>query len=200
MKTINQITEQTHFIGIIVPEFLADLLQQCRVWMQNQYGCRSGYGTPIHITLIPPFHLPDTYTDSDVKKAIHAAIKETEQLHILPFTAKVDGFGSFSDRTIFAFIEADKSWNMLYDIVLNNFRQILPGVIRHDTRSFTPHLTVANRDIPHEVIPAALDHFAQMHIRTDIPVNTIGIFKRSARGGWIPDEYFSTESASLMHE
>ncbi len=80
----NNFTQQTHFIGVLLPDALApkeqtsitsshasgakathDLtltLQDCRRYMNEAYGCKSGHGTPIHVTLVPPFRLQEEYT------------------------------------------------------------------------------------------------------------------------------------------
>lgn len=36
--------QQTHFLGVLIPEDITLTLEDCR---------RSGYGTPIHVTLVP---------------------------------------------------------------------------------------------------------------------------------------------------
>ena len=50
-------TQQTHFIGALLPEDLTLTLQDCRRYMNEAYGCKKGHGTPIHVTLVPPFRL-----------------------------------------------------------------------------------------------------------------------------------------------
>lgn len=39
----------------MLPEDLTLTLQDCRRYMNEAYGCKSRHGTPIHITLVPPF-------------------------------------------------------------------------------------------------------------------------------------------------
>ena len=58
MKKQN-LPQQTHFIGVLTPEDITLTLEDCRRYMNEAYGCRSGHLTPIHVTLIPPFRLPD---------------------------------------------------------------------------------------------------------------------------------------------
>lgn len=45
--------QQTHFLGVLIPEDLTLTLEDCRRYMNEAYGCKSGYGTPIHVTLVP---------------------------------------------------------------------------------------------------------------------------------------------------
>ena len=55
MKQNNNKTfpQQTHFLGVLIPEDLTLTLEDCRRYMNEAYGCKSGYGTPIHVTLVP---------------------------------------------------------------------------------------------------------------------------------------------------
>jgi hypothetical protein len=55
-KGQNNFTQQTHFIGVLLPEDITLTLEDCRRYMNQAYGCKSGHKTPIHVTLIPPFH------------------------------------------------------------------------------------------------------------------------------------------------
>ena len=55
MKQNNNKTfpQQTHFLGVLIPEDITLTLEDCRRYMNEAYGCKSGYGTPIHVTLVP---------------------------------------------------------------------------------------------------------------------------------------------------
>jgi len=178
-------TGQTHFIGALIPPSLSDIILECRAWMHEQYGCRSGYGTPPHITLIPPFHLPSQYTDADVRNAAAACVQQCmDTTGTLPFTAHINGFGAFGDRTLFAHVISDKAWDTLHAAIYAAFHQQLPDAVQPDRRPFTPHLTVANRDIPEGASFKALQHFNASDLNVEITIDTIGIFKRTERGTW----------------
>lgn len=46
MKKQN-LPQQTHFIGVLTPEDITLTLEDCRRYMNEAYGCRSGHLTPI---------------------------------------------------------------------------------------------------------------------------------------------------------
>lgn len=183
-------SEQTHFIGVIVPESVEDTIKQCRAWMQSKYSCHSGYGTPVHITLVPPFHLPDEFDDPQVKTSVCAAAADCLKKKLIPFTAHVSGFGAFAERTLFARVMPDKNWDFLRDSVYREFACSLPGAVRPDAKPFIPHLTVANRDIPSGAVSESLCHFSELNLDVEFSVQTIGVFERTARGGWMLDDTF----------
>ena len=45
MMKQNNFTQQTHFIGVLLPEDITLTLEDCRRYMREAYGCKSGHGT-----------------------------------------------------------------------------------------------------------------------------------------------------------
>ncbi len=176
---------QTHFLGVLLPEDITSTLEDCRRYMNRNYGCRSGYGTPIHVTLVPPFCLPDEYTTADIVRAIQKDVLPAAAE--LAFSAHIDNFGAFGDRTIFANVVANPKWTKLRDAVLNAVLEAAPGCTKKDKRPFQPHLTVANRDIPAGVSADALAALNELELVEDFAVDNVTIFERNG-GKWIAAE------------
>ncbi len=174
MKQSNNFPQQTHFIGVLASEDITATLEDCRRYMNEAYGCRSGHSTPIHVTLIPPFRLPQEYSTEDLALAIEKEVLPKN----LGFTAKVNNFDAFGDRTIFAKVEHDPRWATLHDAVFSSVIKAAPGCTKKDQRPFTPHLTVSNRDIPAGVTSNALEVMNELNLVEDFPVNNITIFER----------------------
>ena len=70
----NKIPQQTHFIGVLLPENITLTLEDCRRYMNEVYGCKSGHGTPIHVTLVPPFRLQEEYSSADLISVIEKEV------------------------------------------------------------------------------------------------------------------------------
>lgn len=176
--------QQTHFVGVLLPEDVACKIREFRSYMNERYGCKSGHGTDPHITLIPPFSLPDDYNDGDVKSAVEDALQKAVKSGTLPFNARISGFGAFEERTLFAHVESDERWTKLRDFFTQSFQTNLPGSVRKSSKIFTPHVTVANRDIPAGIMDEALRFLSNMDFHAEFSVEEIAIFKRTSRGGW----------------
>lgn len=174
----------THFIGIPVPTDLEDTIFECRNYMHEVYGCKSGYGTPPHITLIAPFSLPENLDDNDVLDALSAAMTQAFVQGAFPFEVKISGFGCFSDRTLFAHVEDSNCWQKIYSIFSKAFTQKIPGCIKRTDRKFYPHLSVANRDIPTSAMNKVLKHFAELNLNETFIAEEIAIYTRTLTGGW----------------
>lgn len=182
MVKVNNFPQQTHFIGVLVPDDITLTLEDCRRYMKERYGCRSGFQTPIHVTLVPPFHLNENYTTDDLMRAIENDV--VPFANELKFTAHVDNFSSFGERTIFAKVLRDEKWTKLRDKVLGAVLKAAPGCTKKDQRPFTPHLTVANRDIPEGVVMDALKVMNEMELVEDFEVNNVTVFERRD-GRWV---------------
>lgn len=182
MKPNKNFPQQTHFIGVLVPEEITLTLEDCRRYMNEAYGCKSGYGTPIHVTLVPPFNLGEDYTTGDLLRAIENDVMLAASS--LKFDAHIDNFDAFGDRTIFAKVIRNEKWTALRDEVLAAVLKAAPGCTKKDTRPFQPHLTVANRDIPSGVSTDALKVMNELNLIEDFSVDNITIFERR-NGKWI---------------
>lgn len=177
--------EQTHFIGVLVPDEITATLEDCRRYMNEKYGCKSGFKTPIHVTLVPPFHLDENVSTKDLADAIicDVASKAGE----FKFTAHIDNFDAFGDRTVFAKVFQDEKWTKLRDAVLDSVLKAAPGCTKKDKRIFQPHLTVANRDIPTGASKDALEVLNELNLIEDFEVDNITVFERH-EGKWIAAE------------
>ena len=171
---------QTHFIGVSVPDHLSSILSDCRSWMGEKFGCRSGFMTPFHVTLVPPFALSDPELIGNLAAAIASCAREQSA-----FSARARGFGTFAERTLFARVEPDERWGLLREALYARLAAALPDLLRKDTRPFVPHLTVANRDIPAFAVAPALRYLEEIALDETFPADNITLFERR-HGVWEP--------------
>ena len=125
---------QTHFIGVLLPEDITLTLEDCRRYMREAYGCKSGHGTPIHVTLVPPFRLQEEYSTEDLVRAIEKDVLPKG----LGFTAHIDNFDAFGDRTLFANVVAGDDWTRLRDETVKAILNACPGCTKKDQKPFPP--------------------------------------------------------------
>lgn len=175
--------QQTHFVGVLLPEGIAGSLENCREYMRERYGCKSGQRTPLHVTLIPPFKFDDSYSERDLADAVYDAENTAHTENVLPFEVNVSGFGAFTERTVYAHVEDDERWAKLRNIVYEKLNTSFPQMIRRDTRPFTPHITIANRDIPSGAVAEALQFFSGMNFSEKFTASEVTLFRR-VNGLW----------------
>lgn len=129
----------------------------------------------MHVTLVPPFKLPEPHATADLADAIQAGVRAGEGL--LGFSAKIRNFDGFGNRTLYAKVEADDKWTRLRDAVLSAVLNVAPGSAKKPQRAFQPHLTVANRDIPPGAFASALEALNARRLFASFPVDNVTIFE-----------------------
>jgi len=169
----------THFIGVAVPEDIADTIRTCRAWMADRYGCSSGHRTAPHITLVAPFPFGDPRGVRILEDALSRWIAEQR-----PFECRISGFGAFAERTVFAHVVPGPEWDVWHDGVSRAVNAACPGILPSDRKKFTPHLTVANRDIPSGAVAPALEHFAGLDLDETFTVDHAALFEW-VNGSWV---------------
>ena len=156
--------------------------------MRARFGCKSGQGTPLHITLVPPFYFDENFSERTLFEALAEAASawntKSETL-----CCAVNGFGAFSSRTIFAHVEQSSQWTALRSLVYDSLLTKCPGTAKRDTRTFVPHITVANRDIPPGAIEDALSYFDSLDLHESFDVRSITLFAMKERT-WTERETF----------
>ena len=170
----NQHSAANTFYRCSPPRGYNPTLEDCRRYMNEVYGCKSGHGTPIHVTLVPPFRLQEEYSTADLISAIEKEVLPKG----LGFTAHIDNFDAFGDRTLFANVVASDAWTKLRDKTIQAILNTCPGCTKKDKKPFQPHATVANRDIPVGIMTKALQVMNELNLAEDFPVDNITIFER----------------------
>lgn len=183
-KTYGAAERHTHFIGLTLPADVADAVEECRSWMEGKFGCRSGHGTPPHITLVAPFALAPDYGEEDVAGCCVSALTSCSTEGLWPLEVCVDGFGSFLERTLFAHVLDGDGWQGVYREFVHAFGVAMPGLLKKTGRRFYPHISIANRDIPAGAMEEALGHFSQLELSYTFLADTVSIFTRTREGGW----------------
>lgn len=185
MKKKSPFPVHTHFIGIQLPADLSERIMDFREYMHTAFSCKSGFSTPPHITLVPPFLLPEYYEGSQVECGVARAVSLLKGQNIMPFDVSLSGFGAFSDRTLFVNVENTQApWETVRSVLYRSLKEEIPEAVKKESKTFVPHITVANRDIPKGTMDSALKHFAHIDFTARFSVSDITVFVRNARGLW----------------
>ncbi|NET70363.1 MAG: 2'-5' RNA ligase family protein [Sphaerospermopsis sp. SIO1G2] len=148
-----------YFIAILPPQHIQDYANEVKQHFVEQYSSWGAQNSPPHITLQPPFLL--------AKEQV--AILETfledfaKNKNSLPIT--LDGFAAFPPRVIYINVIKSQALLKLQSDLVNDVESklgIKPKGGNHN--SFTPHLTVARRDLKKSDFYLAWDEFKQRQV------------------------------------
>lgn len=161
------------------PPSLVSSLEEERRWMRNNYNCRSGQRTKLHITIIPPFT-----TDSDIEEIKRVLMT----VRFSPFVSSINCFSFFSNRTLFASIKEKEEWQRLGSFVEKAIRELKIERAKNDI----PHITIANRDIPSRYIIPIKERYLNKEIGCSFLVDSFSLFWWSGKE-WIEKEKFKLD-------
>jgi 2'-5' RNA ligase len=174
----NSESHYMYYVAIVCPEELNNKVHSFKLWMQEKFGCKVALKSPAHITLIPPFWL-DLEKEGLLLQALHGF---ESSLHSV--TVELNGFDHFSNRVIFIDIKPNGHLATVRQEAEEHFRNKLGSLIKKETRSFAPHITIANRDLKPGDFIKAWQHFSVMPFEEKFISNNISLLKL-IDGKWI---------------
>jgi len=152
-------------------------LKQC---MANKYSARHALKSPPHITLIPPFKWP-AHDEPFLKENIDRFVVDQE-----PFHVRLSGFSAFPPRVIYVDIMANPTLEKLHQEINIYFTQFVfrhqeSGSSKNDLRKFTPHMTIAFRDLTKKKFHAAWDEFKVKAFSSVFKVHEIALLRHNGK-------------------
>jgi len=143
--------------------------------MLQQFNCKVALKSPAHITLIPPFQMPDS-DESDM-----ANILARVALQHNPFPIHLKNFAAFKPRVIYIDVQPNQLLNELKANTEETLLQANRFKIKKEDRPFHPHITIANRDLAKEDFREAWQHFQQISYETSFTADAISLLRNNDR-------------------
>jgi 2'-5' RNA ligase len=142
-----------YLVALLPPEPVFSQTWALKQEVHRLTGSRNAVRLPPHITLLPPWPAPASAEAAYT--AAMAAFGATEA----SCPVALEGFDWFGDRTLFVRVhEAEALQGLQARLVAWCEAQAL--AIPAETRPYTPHLTLATRDLPPPQVPALRQLFA----------------------------------------
>jgi 2'-5' RNA ligase len=172
--------KQLYFIALLPPHALAEQIHSIKEEIAAKYHSRHSLKIPEHITLVPPFHCSD-----ELIEILNAGLKKLCQEE-KSFDISLNNFGHFSKSVLFiqassqpkeALHALESALKRLFfeDFSLTKVPQI--------EEKFTPHLTIANKDLTKSNFTMGWEEFRNRKFEAKFPVSSIYLLKH-VNGIW----------------
>ncbi|MEO3706191.1 2'-5' RNA ligase family protein [Trichormus azollae] len=147
------------FIAILPPKYIQDYANEVKQYFVDKYGSRGAQNSPPHITLKPPFQMVDQNLP-----LLESSLKSfAENSQSVPIT--LINFAAFVPRVIYINVVKSQALLSLQADLMNDLENNLGFVDKFDqSRPFTPHLTVAFRDLAKQNFHAAWPEFKERQL------------------------------------
>jgi 2'-5' RNA ligase len=172
-----------YLVALLAPEPVLSQIWAFKQEVHALTGSRNAVRLPPHITLIPPLRRPDEFEASCA--ASLAAFAATRP----PFLVGLDGFAWFGNRTLFVHVSQGDAVRAFHADLTAWCATHLPEV-PIEKRPFTPHLTLATRDLPPAQVPALRQQFAARTYAAEFEVHNITLFRHNGQH-WEPRATFA---------
>ncbi|MBL4707429.1 MAG: 2'-5' RNA ligase family protein [Flavobacteriales bacterium] len=155
--------------------------------LKTQYGFSHALKTPPHLTIIPPF----TATIDQIESLFTKIRNES----LTPFSIQLDGFQAFHPRVLFV--------DVMHNPDLIGFRKRIKSIFvsekiipnKGEKHFFTPHITIANRDLNNKTFKQIFPTFKNRKFLAAFEVRSIFLLQHTD-GKWVEkEEYMFTKEA-----
>lgn len=172
--------ERLYFIAILPPEDIAEHVQKVKKEFMEKYDSKEAYGKPPHFTLQIPFRIPEAEEEVIIPPLTFFASDQQ------PFTVTLSGFNHFRDDVIYIDVADPTDMKSLHHNLitfLQNEMGFTNKMIR--SKSLTPHMTVAYRDLNSENFAKAWKVFKNRSFDFTFEVKSIFLLKHDYKQ-WQP--------------
>lgn len=170
------------FFALFPPPSISEEIRSFQQELKEKYGFNHALKTPPHLTVIPPFH-------SETEKLISIS-ERIKQHNFKPFSIGLNGFQAFIPRVVFVDVARNNELNIFQkqlQQLLAEDRLITKKANKHD---FTPHITIANRDLNNKTFKEIFPEFQKRAYRASFQANSI-VLLELVNGIWkVKEELF----------
>ncbi|MGK7393803.1 MAG: 2'-5' RNA ligase family protein [Candidatus Cyclobacteriaceae bacterium M3_2C_046] len=165
-----------YFIALIPPEPLREKVSAIKQYIAQHFQSKGALKSPPHITLHMPF-----YWKPDQEQQLIDFLHDFARTQST-FELELENFGSFPRRVIYIQIHPSENLQQLYVCLTSNIRKKL-NIIKdsYKNRGFTPHMTVAFKDLKPAAFSAAWPEFEKKTFSDRFLVDEITLLKHNGR-------------------
>jgi 2'-5' RNA ligase len=164
-----------YFIAIVTPEQINQQVLEWKQYMLQHFNCKVALRSPAHITLIPPFIMPDDLQPQlEEQLQLFAAVQQS-------FAIQLKNFAAFKPRVLYVHVQPNPLLTDLQASLEAFLLQHKHFPIIKEERPFHPHVTIANHDLQKEDFPVAWQYFQQMPYEVSFPADTISLLRHNGQ-------------------
>jgi 2'-5' RNA ligase len=181
------------FIALLPPKHIQDYPNEVKQYFVDKYASRGAQNSPPHITLQSPFKMVDqNLTPLELSLKNFAENRQSVPIILINFAA-------FVPRVIYINVVKSQALLSLQADLMTDVENNLGFVDKVDqSRPFTPHLTVAFRDLAKQNFHAAWPEFKERQLYFEFTATYLTLLMHDGKRWNIKSE-FSLSSSIQNH-
>jgi len=164
-----------YFVAIVPEEPVYSEILALKTEIRDRFSSKAALRSPPHITLHMPFQWKE-----EKEEQLFNSLNELAILH-QPFKVTLKDFGAFPPRVIYVQVEENQHLNMLQKEVSRNASIIWHIYPKSDSRAFTPHMTIAFRDLKKSNFFEAWKEFEGREYQTEFTASDLCLLKHNGK-------------------
>ena len=165
-----------YFYALVPPEEIQSSVTMIKQDFKDRFKAGHALKSPPHITLIPPFKFEKS-NEGLLINSVNIFSKNESR-----FLQKLNGFGSFPPRVIFIKVNKNESLKRLYYRFLKYMDEILQiNSLVRGSKKFSPHMTVAFRDLTRENYYMAQPEYEKKNISFEFEIDGICLLRHNRK-------------------
>lgn len=172
------------FIALLPPLEIQQPITQIKQYFAEQYGSKQALKSPPHITLQPPFEWPVL----EIPRLENCLAEFATHQFSIPVT--LSGFAAFPPRVIYVNVIKTPALLAIHQNLAAYLEPTL-GIIdpATKTRPFSPHITVAFRDLTRQNFKLAWPEFEHQSLNFEFTASQLTLLIHDGRGWQIHREF-----------
>ncbi|MBF2066700.1 MAG: 2'-5' RNA ligase family protein [Calothrix sp. C42_A2020_038] len=172
------------FLALIPPQHIFDYANQVKQYFADHFNSRSALKSPPHITLQPPFEWDETNVNLLEQHLISFAS------HQKPVSVTLKQYGAFAPHVIYInVVKTSELLALQADLIIHmeNLGICDPTA---KTRPFTPHMTVAFRDLTKPNFKIAWQQFENRQVDFEFIADNISLLLHDGKRWNVSSQFY----------
>jgi 2'-5' RNA ligase len=175
--------EQLLFIAFLPPQAIQEYATEVKQDFATRFGSCHALKSPPHITLQPPFKLIPEKTSTLERSLTKFARSQP------PIPITLEGFSAFPPRVIYIHVDQTEPLLHIHENLLNHLGATFGEVIAKESHPFTPHMTVAFRDLTQENFDRAWQDYQVRSLHFEFTVEQLTLLEHTGQKWVIQREF-----------
>ena len=172
------------FVALLPPQHIQDCANEIKQYFADRYASCGAQKSPPHITLQSPFE----WADSNVSLLEESLNKFASGRESIPVT--LHNFAAFTPRVIYIdVVQTPELMDLQADLIkyVESDLEIVDKVAQ--TRSFTPHMTVAFRDLTKQNFKIAWREFVARQLHFELKCDRLTLLLHDGKRWNVKTEF-----------
>ena len=179
-----------YFIALLPPQDIQDYATEVKQHFADNYDSKHAFKSPPHITLQPPFEW-DSDKLINLEECLQKFVMGRNSIPII-----LDGYNAFVPRVIYIdVVKTPDLMNLQADLMV--YLESNLGIVDKvgKSRGFTPHMTVAFKDLKKSKFKAAWEEFENRELHFEFAAEKLTLLRHENKKWNITQEFKFVEGS-----